>query len=117
VAGTAVPKVQRANEEFGYEHPAETSSLGSPPLPASQPMLRGLPSRRLAEQQGILSTTTAWARAGAGTEKESAVKPDELSDQTTPDTMGRHPDGRIHGSRQCSLEEPDRQIWDKAYTY
>ena len=68
------------------------------PASSPQPMLWGLPSQQLTEQQGALSTAMARDRAGAGTEEEGAVKPNELSDLTTPDMMGRHPDCGIHGA-------------------
>lgn len=80
--GAALQEVQRENEEFGHEHPAETSSPGSPPLPAPQLMLGELPSQQLAEQQGTPSTAMARAcgwrgnRKGGCSQAEWAVRPD-----------------------------------------
>lgn len=105
---SALPKVKWANEEFRHEYAAEAPSPGSSSF---QPMLWGLPSQQLAEQQGALSTAMARDRAGAGTE-EGAVQPNELSDLTTPDTMGRHPIRGIHGADNA----PQRSLTDKSGT-
>lgn len=77
------------------------------PASSPQPMLRGLPSQQLTEQQGALSTTRAWDKAGnpegGCSEAKWAVRPHYTrhNDHTTPDTMGRHPDRGIHGAHNA----------------
>lgn len=88
------------------------------PASSPQPMLRGLPSQQLTEQQGALSTTRAWDKAGnpegGCSEAKWAVRPHYTrhNDHTTPDTMGRHPDRGIHGAHNA----PHRSLTDKSGT-
>lgn len=101
--GMSTQQKPALRETLTSSPPADTVGAA---VPRDSQSNRGLSAQRWPEPE-----------AGTGTEKKGAVKPNELSDQTMPDAMGRHPDRRIHGSRQCSSKESDRQIWDKTYTY
>lgn len=110
VTGTTLPEVQKVNEEFGLDMSGTQPACCSPGSIQPAPNDVGDASLLHKEQQCTHSRMRAqvWCYDLGGTGKEGEIKPNELSDLTTLDTMGRHCDRGIHGSKQYSSQKSGR---------